>query len=144
MLLDGQGNVKIADFGFSNFWSREGQLDTWCGSPPYAAPEVFLGHKYTGPEVDIWVNNYDFCLLHTTQVITFHVREKVNNLRGFCIVSVSQSMGVVLYVLVCGALPFDGATLQALRDRVLSGRFRIPYFLSAGLLSCVKFHTIVC
>lgn len=41
-------------------------------------------------------------------------------------------MGVVLYVLVCGALPFDGATLQALRDRVLSGRFRIPYFLSAG------------
>ena len=89
MLLDGQGNVKIADFGFSNFWSREGQLDTWCGSPPYAAPEVFLGHKYTGPEVDIWVNNYDFCLLHTTQVITFRVREKVNNLRGFCLVSVS-------------------------------------------------------
>ena len=39
---------------------------------------------------------------------------------------------MVLYVLVCGALPFDGATLQALRDRVLSGRFRIPYFLSAG------------
>ena len=43
-----------------------------------------------------------------------------------------QSLGVVLYVLVCGALPFDGASLQALRDRVLSGRFRIPYFLSAG------------
>ena len=26
-----------------------------------------------------------------------------------------QSLGVVLYVLVCGALPFDGTTLQALR-----------------------------
>ena len=62
LLLDGQGNVKIADFGFSNFWSLEGQLDTWCGSPPYAAPEVFLGHKYTGPEVDIWVNNSDYAL----------------------------------------------------------------------------------
>jgi len=40
---------------------------------------------------------------------------------------------VVLYVLVCGALPFDGHNLQALRDRVLSGRFRIPYFMSSGL-----------
>jgi len=38
----------------------------------------------------------------------------------------------VLYVLVCGALPFDGSTLQSLRDRVLSGRFRIPYFMSTG------------
>ena len=36
LLLDGHGNVKIADFGFSNFWSTEQQLNTWCGSPPYA------------------------------------------------------------------------------------------------------------
>jgi len=43
-----------------------------------------------------------------------------------------QSLGVVLYVFVCGALPFDGHNLQALRDRVLSGRFRIPYFMSSG------------
>lgn len=44
----------------------------------------------------------------------------------------NQSLGVVLYVLVCGALPFDGSTLQILRDRVLSGRFRIPFFMSSG------------
>lgn len=43
-----------------------------------------------------------------------------------------QSMGVVLYVLVCGALPFDGPTLPILRQRVLEGRFRIPYFMSEG------------
>ena len=43
-----------------------------------------------------------------------------------------QSLGVVLYVLVCGALPFDASTLPALRDRVLSGRFRIPFFMSTG------------
>jgi len=51
----------------------------------------------------------------------------------------------VLYVLVCGALPFNGSTLQSLRDRVLSGRFRIPYFMSTGHYIqniCIFVHTI--
>lgn len=46
-----------------------------------------------------------------------------------------QSMGVVLYVLVCGALPFDGPSLPVLRQRVLEGRFRIPYFMTEGEMS---------
>ncbi|XP_017784667.1 PREDICTED: serine/threonine-protein kinase SIK2 isoform X2 [Nicrophorus vespilloides] len=102
LLLDSNNNIKIADFGFSNFYTSGGHLSTWCGSPPYAAPEVFEGKKYTGPEIDIW------------------------------------SLGVVLYVLVCGALPFDGCSLQALRDRVLSGRFRIPYFMSSDCESLIR------
>ncbi|CAH1281161.1 unnamed protein product [Diabrotica balteata] len=102
LLLDSNNNIKIADFGFSNYYTIGGQLSTWCGSPPYAAPEVFEGKKYVGPEIDIW------------------------------------SLGVVLYVLVCGALPFDGCSLQALRDRVLSGRFRIPYFMSSDCESLIR------
>nr|CAH7733888.1 unnamed protein product [Callosobruchus chinensis] len=102
LLLDSNNSIKIADFGFSNYYTPGGQLSTWCGSPPYAAPEVFEGKKYVGPEIDIW------------------------------------SLGVVLYVLVCGALPFDGCSLQALRDRVLSGRFRIPYFMSSDCESLIR------
>ena len=48
-------NMKIADWGFSNYFSPGETLNTWCGSPPYAAPEVFEGKRYTGPEIDIWV-----------------------------------------------------------------------------------------
>lgn len=47
--------LYLADFGFSNFYTPGGLLSTWCGSPPYAAPEVFEGKPYQGPEVDVWV-----------------------------------------------------------------------------------------
>ena len=57
LLLDGNFKIKLADFGFSNFYSLDGTLNTFCGSPPYAAPEVFEGKRYAGPEIDIWVWN---------------------------------------------------------------------------------------
>ena len=56
LLLDSQMNVKIADFGFSNRFAPGERLSTWCGSPPYAAPEVFKGKHYAGPEIDVWVS----------------------------------------------------------------------------------------
>ena len=46
--------------------------------------------------------------------------------------SFPQSLGVVLYVLVCGAVPFDGHNLHSLKARVLDGWFRIPFYMSQG------------
>ncbi|XP_016122514.1 5'-AMP-activated protein kinase catalytic subunit alpha-2 isoform X1 [Sinocyclocheilus grahami] len=54
VLLDGNMNAKIADFGLSNMMSDGEFLRTSCGSPNYAAPEVISGRLYAGPEVDIW------------------------------------------------------------------------------------------
>ncbi|KAJ1650788.1 hypothetical protein IWQ61_008493 [Dispira simplex] len=54
IMLDEKKHVKIIDFGFANIFFRDRLLDTFCGSPFYAAPEMVNGVRYRGPEVDIW------------------------------------------------------------------------------------------
>ena len=45
--------MLCADFGFSNYYNGGEMLKTWCGSPPYAAPELFEGKEYSGPQAEI-------------------------------------------------------------------------------------------
>lgn len=54
--MDRQGNIKVADFGMAAWQTgaREGLLETACGSPHYAAPEVVMGRAYDGRASDIW------------------------------------------------------------------------------------------
>ncbi|KAI1732218.1 protein kinase domain-containing protein [Ditylenchus destructor] len=54
LLLDRKGNIKLIDFGFSNYQKTGNLLSTWCGSPPYAAPELLLAHPYDGRMSDVW------------------------------------------------------------------------------------------
>jgi serine/threonine protein kinase len=51
ILLDENGRVKLADFGWSNYEDKKRQ--TYCGTPEYLAPEMIKkeGHDTT---VDIW------------------------------------------------------------------------------------------
>ncbi|KAF9343850.1 hypothetical protein BGX26_005131, partial [Mortierella sp. AD094] len=54
LLLDDRMNVKIADFGMASLQKTGRLLETSCGSPHYASPEVVTGLKYDGSSSDIW------------------------------------------------------------------------------------------
>uniref|UniRef100_A0A7M4EW99 non-specific serine/threonine protein kinase n=2 Tax=Crocodylus porosus TaxID=8502 RepID=A0A7M4EW99_CROPO len=100
ILLDASGNIKIADFGLSNVYQQDKFLQTFCGSPLYASPEIVNGRPYKGPEVDSW------------------------------------SLGVLLYILVHGTMPFDGQDYKTLVKQITSGDYREPTKLSdaSGLI----------
>ncbi|XP_048213052.1 NUAK family SNF1-like kinase 2 [Perognathus longimembris pacificus] len=90
ILLDANGNIKIADFGLSNLYHQGKFLQTFCGSPLYASPEIVNGKPYMGPEVDSW------------------------------------SLGVLLYILVHGTMPFDGQDHKTLVRQISNGAYREP------------------
>ena len=56
LLLNSDEELKIIDFGLSNYKTKENNyvLKTPCGSPCYASPEMILGKKYDGFGIDIW------------------------------------------------------------------------------------------
>ncbi|VDK82192.1 unnamed protein product, partial [Onchocerca ochengi] len=54
VILSKPGWIKLADFGFACQVNPNGKLATFCGSPAYAAPELFKNGEYYGPSVDIW------------------------------------------------------------------------------------------
>lgn len=54
LLLDDKNNIKIADFGMASLQVDGAMLETSCGSPHYACPEVIRGEKYDGRRADVW------------------------------------------------------------------------------------------
>ena len=44
----------VLDFGLSNMFADGQLLHTHCGSPEFAAPELFYDRHDYGPEVDAW------------------------------------------------------------------------------------------
>ena len=92
LLLSGKMILKISDFGFARELDGK-NLETYCGSYAYAAPEVILGQPYVGEPADIW------------------------------------SMGVILYAMVVGRLPFKDNDVKTLLSEI-SHHITLPTYLT--------------
>lgn len=125
IILDGEGNVKLIDFG-SAAYIKNGPFDVFVGTigtpslfppplpllsshpipyhianqtlppPDYAAPEVLQGKSYRGKEQDIW------------------------------------ALGILLYTLVYKENPFYSI------DEILDHELRIPWIMSAANIELIK------
>lgn len=87
IMVDKNDDIKLIDFGLSNFYDNDDLLNTFCGSLYFAAPELLMGQRYVGPEIDVW------------------------------------SLGVVLYVMICGKVPFDDESIHALQNKIKQCKF---------------------
>jgi serine/threonine-protein kinase HSL1, negative regulator of Swe1 kinase len=104
VLLDMNGNVKLADFGMAAFQPNGRWLNTACGSPHYAAPEIVAGKQYRGHKADIW------------------------------------SVGIMLYLMLTGSVPFDGGNVASILATVQAGEYHLPSELSneaVDLIQCM-------
>lgn len=97
VLLTSEGQAKLSDFGLGAVRDDGGYFDlmnTVCGTPNYAAPEIISKKPYSGYAADIW------------------------------------SLGVVLYVILAGCLPFDEDNLVHLFEKVAHGEYTMPAWIS--------------
>jgi 5'-AMP-activated protein kinase catalytic alpha subunit len=102
LLMDDFNNIKIVDFGLSNTYKPGESLNTACGSPCYAAPEMVAGKKYDGQAADMW------------------------------------SVGVIIYAMVCGFLPFEDPKTNKLYNKIINAEFNIPEFVSESCQELIR------
>jgi len=53
ILLDGRGDLKLADFGLAKILQQDEKTNTFCGSEAYLAPEMIARKPYSF-SIDIW------------------------------------------------------------------------------------------
>jgi serine/threonine protein kinase len=54
ILVDGKGNLKVADFGVGRTVKKGEKMREQCGTPAYIAPEILIDEGYEGFGVDMW------------------------------------------------------------------------------------------
>ena len=100
ILLDGDGHVKITDFGLAKKIVEDKRANSLAGSIDYMAPEI-LNAKGHGKTADWW------------------------------------SVGVLMFEMLSGTLPFKGKNKQAVQKAICSEKVKVPnYFLpdAVGLI----------
>lgn len=115
------GVVKLTDFGFSNKFCPGQKLETSCGSLAYSAPEILLGDSYDAPAVGMWSN----IVLSLPQFFSFDFHDFF-----LWICTDIWSLGVILFMLVCGHPPFQEANDSETLTMIMDCKYTMPAHVS--------------
>uniref|UniRef100_A0AAZ3PWB0 non-specific serine/threonine protein kinase n=1 Tax=Oncorhynchus tshawytscha TaxID=74940 RepID=A0AAZ3PWB0_ONCTS len=156
LMLDKDGHVKITDFGLC----KEGITDaatmkTFCGTPEYLAPEYMLnrGRWWQMGEVGRrWLGNLEIytaalCLSHRDTIqfiliicsysmICVSVQVLEDNDYGRAVDW--WGLGVVMYEMMCGRLPFYNQDHEKLFELILMEDIKFPRTLSSDAKSLLS------
>lgn len=108
ILIDTSGCIKIADFGLSNTAQFGTKMNTACGTPSYIAPEIINGSA-CAPDSKISGAECDI-----------------------------WSLGVILYTMICGFLPFQASNIKKLYNLILKGDYITPDYISEESKDLIK------
>lgn len=123
LLLDDDDVLKIADFGVSELFEQDNDIITkTAGSPAYMAPELAI------------ISNATLMDLAATKDIP------INSLSGRC--TDIWAMGVTLYYMVFGYLPFRADNLVDLFTKIVTEEVEIPPGTNPDLVDL--FSKILC
>lgn len=119
------GWVKIGDFGFSCKFEQDSFLNTFCGSPPYAAPELFRDQvSKLNPSFSYL--KYWIAALYWTDGghlgIGDYSMELLEMINSYIV------KGILLYFMLVGVTPFRGETVQDLKRNILEGIYYMPEY----------------
>lgn len=54
IVIDDKFQIKLIDFGTAAYITPGTRFATFSGTVDYCSPEILLGNKYFGPELDVW------------------------------------------------------------------------------------------
>ena len=150
ILLRGNGDIVLVDFGLANYFDvnqpiNVKSLRTQCGSPHYAGTKRDSEHglelqresktflRLRSKRAHASCASHSFSLTQLVAGLSPPLRAAPEILTGQRYsgpLADTWSLGVLLYAMVCGSLPFNARSIPMLIKKIVEGKFKLPKFLS--------------
>ncbi len=138
ILFDSKGVLKVTDFGLAHYLKLPQEfhvMHTCCGTLDFTC---FPPSEYPGL--------CSFATIHTKKGTPHYVAPEVLDSQEYGTMVDFWSLGVILYIMLCGYQPFNSKSIQVMYGMIIRGQYKFPSphwdHASKESMSCVR--TLMC